>query len=163
MISNLTGKEAEGEGGPYHRYWLPWAFFPSFTTIPFHYSDGSCRESFQASAQAPSHLIEGRIHSDIAVFTALLCQAEGGARARDGLCTHHPYARWKVDEKIAALSGPQPIGPPLCWGWSPSLKQNGEEHQEQNTDLQDVVNLPRPRLNSFLTWVLRPLRLFCLD
>lgn len=145
MISNLTGKEAEG---PPRRkeglYWLPWAFFPSFTTIPFHFSESSGRGSFQASAQVPSHLIEGRIHSDIAIFTVLLCQAEGGAGARDGLCTHHPYARWKVDEKIAALFCPQPIGLPRCWGWSPSLKRNGQEHQEKNTDLQAVVNAKVP-------------------
>lgn len=52
--------------------------------------------------------------------------------------------RWKVDKKIAALFCPQPIGLPLCWGWSANLRQNGEEHQEKNTDLQDMVNANVP-------------------
>ena len=52
--------------------------------------------------------------------------------------------RWKADEKVVPFFCPQPIGLLLCGGWSPSLRQNGEGHQEKNTDLQDVVNANVP-------------------
>lgn len=79
----------------------------------------------------------------MAVFTALLCQADGGAGARDGLCTRHPYGRWKAEEKIAALFCPQPIGLPLC-GLATQSKTGGEELQEKNSGLRDVVNAKVP-------------------
>lgn len=47
--------------------------------------------------------------------------------------------RWKVEEKVAAFFCPQPWAATVP-GWSPSLRHNGEEHQEKNIDLQDVVN-----------------------
>lgn len=90
MISDLRGKEAERpqvKGRPIIFTNSPG--LPSQLQPPFSHS--SC--SRELSAQAPSHLIEGRTHYDTADSTALLCQAKRGARARDRLCTRHPYPR----------------------------------------------------------------------
>lgn len=47
--------------------------------------------------------------------------------------------RWKEDEKVAAFVCPPPWAATVL-GWSPTLKKNGDRHQEKNTDLRDVVN-----------------------